>query len=151
MTRKIKFQPWHTKTPPKKWYFRTKFHFRKTFPSTFSEENGRAEVGEKNFNNTFVYDDDAQKVTLCTRSPFFYRWILLISKKTFLKIHLAIKSKNLKYKKHPHKKIKSTKLIIRLFTKKKINHILGRRKISLFTRLFMSRQSSWIRKLGATI
>ena len=74
------------------------------FPSTFSEENGRAEVGEKNFNNNiFVYDDDAQKVTLCTRSPFFYRWILLISKKTFLKIHLAIKSNNLKFKKHPDK------------------------------------------------
>ena len=55
----------------KKWYFRTKFYFRKAFPSTFSEENGRAEVGEKNSNNTFLYDDDAQKFVLCTRSPFF--------------------------------------------------------------------------------
>ena len=133
---------WHTKNykknqiparahkKNKKWYFRTKFHFRKAFPSTFSEENGHAEVGEKNSNNTFV---------LCTCSPFFYRWVLLMSKKTFLKIHLAMKSKNLKYKKHPHKKIEKHKINHQAFHKKRINHILSRTKISLFTRLFMSR------------
>ena len=50
-----------TQKKTNKWYFRMKFNFQKAFPSTFSEENGHAEVGEKNSNNTFV---------LCTCSPF---------------------------------------------------------------------------------
>ena len=62
------------------------------FLITFSEGNGRAEVEENSSNGTFVCDDDAHKVVLCTRSPFFCtRWVLLKSKKTTFKIHLMIK------------------------------------------------------------
>ena len=69
------------------------------FLITFSEGNGRAEVEENNLNCTFVCDDDAHKVVLCTRSPFFCtRWALLRSKKPILKIQLTIKGKNLKDK-----------------------------------------------------
>ena len=79
MARKIKFQPGHTK----KVIFRTNFNSK--FLITFSEENGLADVVEKNSDDTFVFDDDAYKVVLCTCSPFFCtRWVLLRSKKTFL-------------------------------------------------------------------
>ena len=54
------------------------FQFQKVFPITISEGNGRAEIEKNNFNGTFVYDDDAHKVVLCTCSPFFCtRWVLL--------------------------------------------------------------------------
>ena len=60
----------------------------------FSEENGRAEVEENNSSGTLVCDDDAHKVVLCTRSPFFCtRRVLLRSKETILKIQLMIKGK----------------------------------------------------------
>ena len=41
------------------------------FLITFSEGNCRAEVEENSSNDTFVCDDDAHMVVLCTRSPFF--------------------------------------------------------------------------------
>ena len=66
---------------------------------TFSEGNCRAEVEENISNGTFVCDDDAHKVILCTRSPFFcISWVLLRSKKPILKIQLTIRGKNLKDK-----------------------------------------------------
>ena len=46
------------------------FQVQKVFQITFSEGNGRAEVEENNLNVTFVCDDDAHKVVLCTCSPF---------------------------------------------------------------------------------
>ena len=64
------------------------------FLITFSEGNGRAEVEENSSNGTFVCDDDAHKVVLCTRSPLFCTmWVLLRSKKPILKIQLTIKGK----------------------------------------------------------
>ena len=94
-----------TREKTKKSYFRTKFVFKKknydfqvqnVFLITFSEGNGRAEVEENNSNGTFVCNDDAHKVVLCTRSPFFCtRWVLLRSKKPILKIQLTIKGKKL--------------------------------------------------------
>ena len=68
-----------TREKTKKSYFRTKFvlkkknydfQVQKVFQITFSEGNGREEVEEINSNGTFVCDDDADKVVLCTRSPF---------------------------------------------------------------------------------
>ena len=83
MARKIKFQPGHTK---KKSYFRTNFNSK--FLITFSEENGLADVVEKNSHDTFVFDDDAYKVVLCTRSPFFCTfWVLL-------RIHLMVRERS---------------------------------------------------------
>ena len=78
----------------KKSYFRTNFNSK--FLITFSEENGLADVVEKNSDDTFVFDDDAYKVVLCTRSPFFCtRWVLLRSKKTFFsKIHLMVRERS---------------------------------------------------------
>ena len=53
------------------------------FLNTFLEGNGHAEVEENNSNDTLVYDDDAHKVVLSTRSHFFcMRWVLLRLKKT---------------------------------------------------------------------
>ena len=52
------------------------FQVQNVFLITFSEGNGRAEVEENNLNGTFVCDDDAHKVVLCTCSPFFRtRWV----------------------------------------------------------------------------
>ena len=70
------------------------FQVQKVLLITFSEGNGRAEVEENISNGTFVCDDDAHKVILCTRSPFFCNsWVLLRSKKLILKIQLTIKGK----------------------------------------------------------
>ena len=70
------------------------FSFPKVFLITFSEGNSRADVEKNTSNDTFVCDDDAHIVVLCTCSPFFCtRWLLLRSKKTTLKINLTIKSK----------------------------------------------------------
>ena len=52
------------------------FQFQKVFLITLIEGNGRAEVGENNSNGTFICDDDAHKVVMSPRSPFFYRrWV----------------------------------------------------------------------------
>ena len=70
------------------------FSFPKVFLITFFEGNSRADVEKNTSNDTFVCDDDAHIVVLCTCSPFFCtRWLLLRSKKTTLKINLTIKSK----------------------------------------------------------
>ena len=81
---KNEFHPRHTKKNEKS-YFTTKFvfkkkkyefQFQKVFLITLIEGNGRAEVGENNSNGTFICDDDAHKVVLSPRSPFFYRrWV----------------------------------------------------------------------------
>ena len=46
------------------------FHFPKVLVITFYEGNGCAEVKDNNSNDTFVCDDDAHIVVLCTRSYF---------------------------------------------------------------------------------
>ena len=91
------------------------------FLITFSEGNGRAEIEKNNFNDTFVCDNDAHKIVLCTCSPFFCtRWVLLRNQ-----FKDAAHDKNLKFKNLLSKKWEKTQGKLTGFSKNCKNHILG--------------------------
>ena len=46
---------------------------------TFWEGNGLAEVEENDSNDTPVYDDDAHKTVLCTKSYFLRRLLVIMT------------------------------------------------------------------------
>ena len=46
---------------------------------TFCEGNGLGEVEENDSNNTPVYEDDAHKTVLCTKSYFFQRLLVIMT------------------------------------------------------------------------
>ena len=46
---------------------------------TFWEGNGLAEVEENDSNDTPVYDDDAHKIVLCTKSYFLRRLLVIMT------------------------------------------------------------------------
>ena len=46
---------------------------------TFWEGNGLAEIEENDFNNTPVYDGDAHKIVLCTKSYFLRRLLVIMT------------------------------------------------------------------------
>ena len=45
----------------------------------FFEGNGLAEVEEKDSNDTPVYDDDAHKTVVCTKSYFLQRLLVIMT------------------------------------------------------------------------
>ena len=46
---------------------------------TFFEGNGLAEVEENDSNDTPVYDDDAHKTVLCTKSSYLPRLLVIMT------------------------------------------------------------------------
>ena len=46
---------------------------------SFCEGNGLAEVEENDSNDTPVYDDDAHKIVLCTKSYFLRRLLVIMT------------------------------------------------------------------------